>query len=154
MFSRCFSGAEFEDTVVFLREKVGFMLIANAGLGGRASGAGSRVKDDGGAGEFRGLKSNVTEDAGAGEYGGVGSMLAVGGVSAGFSAGCGGIGYLAAADAGDCGGGRDVGSQLTVDTRLEGDVEAHLRFFDGIGGGHIFVDAVFFLFASWARWWA
>lgn len=87
MFSRCFSGAGFDDVAVFLSGKVGSMLIAEAGVGGQASEAGSRVKDDAGAGEFRGVKSNMTEDAGAGEYGGVGSMLTVDDVSAS----CGGV---------------------------------------------------------------
>ena len=84
MFDRSFSGAEFGDVAVFSR---GSMLIADAGVGGRASEAGSMGKDDAGAGEFRGVKSNVTEDAGAGEYGGVGSMLTVDDVSAS----CGGV---------------------------------------------------------------
>lgn len=95
------------------------------------------------------MKSKMTEDAGAGEYGGVGSMLSVDDVSAG----CGGAGFIATADAGDCGSRRDVGSQLTAATWRDGDFESRFRFFNGIGGGDIFVDAVFFLFASWARWW-
>lgn len=61
---------------------------------------------------------------------------------------------MARADAGDGGRGRAVGSKLAVDTRREGDVESHLRFFEGIGGADILVDAVFFFVACCAMWWA
>lgn len=129
---------------------MGSVLIVDAGVGGRVSRTGSKVKDDAGAGECRGMKSKVTEDAGAGEYEGARSTLTVDNVSAGF----GGVGYRATADTVDGGCGRVVGSKLAVDARREGDVESHLRFFEGIGGADIFVDAVFFFVASCARWWA
>ena len=134
MFSRLLLEAGFDDVAVFLRERVGSVLIVDAGVGGRVSGAGSKVKDDAGAGECRGVKSKVTEDAGAGESGGVG--------------------HMATADNGDGGSGRAMGSKLAVDARREGDVESHLRFFEGIGGADIFVDTVFFFVASCAKWWA
>lgn len=149
MFSRLLSGAKFDEIAVFLGEMVGFVLIADAGVGGRVSRAGSKVKDGAGVGECRGVRSKVIEDAGAGEYGGVGSTLTVDDVLA-FC----GVGYMARADAGDGGCGRAVGSKLAVDTRREGDIESHLRFFEGIGGADIFVDAVFFFVACCARWWA
>lgn len=144
------SGAEFDEIAVFLGEREGSGLIADAGVAIRVSRAGSKVKDDAGAGERRGVKSNVTEDAGAGEFGGVGSTLTVDDVLAS----CGGVGYIARANAGDGGCGRVVGAKLAVDTRREGDVESLLRFFAGIGGAYIFVDALFFFVACCARWWA
>lgn len=128
---------------------MGLVLIGDAGVGGRVSRAGSKVKDDAGVGECRGERSKVTEDAGAGEYGGVGSTLVVDEVLA-F---CRGV-NMAKADAGDGGRGRAVGSKLAVDTRREGDDESHFRFFEGIGGADRFGDAVFFLVACCAMWWA
>lgn len=77
MFSRLLLEAGFDDVTVFLKERVGSVLIVDAGNGRRVSGAGSKVKDDAGAGECRGVKSKVTEDAGAGESGEVGSTLTV-----------------------------------------------------------------------------
>lgn len=68
MFNRLLSGAKFDEIAVFLGEMVGFVLIADDGVGGRVSRAGSKVKDDAGAGEYRGVRFKVTEDAGAGEY--------------------------------------------------------------------------------------
>lgn len=149
MFSRLLSGVKLDEIALFLGERVGFVLIADAGVGGRVSRAGSKVKDDAGVGECRGERSKVTEDAGAGEYGDVGSTLTVDEVLAS----CGGV-NMARADAGDGGRGMAVGSKLAVDTRREGDVESHLRFFEGIVGADIFSDAVFFFVACCAMWWA
>lgn len=61
---------------------------------------------------------------------------------------------MARADAGDCCCGTIVDSKLAVDTGREGDVESHLRFFEGINGADIFVDVDFFFVACCARWWA
>lgn len=50
MFNRLLSGAKFDEIAVFLGERVGFVLIADAGVCGRVSRAGSKVEDDAGAG--------------------------------------------------------------------------------------------------------
>lgn len=50
MFSRLLSGVGFDEIAIFLGERVGFMLIVDARVGGRVSRAGSKVKHEAGEG--------------------------------------------------------------------------------------------------------